>query len=145
MAYPQVPEELAGLAGPPPGAPPSIMVGGGGPTPGPPIGPEAAAGPGAGLPPELMALGGGGPEGAPPGLPPEGGEEEAPRSELDILAEMRSLATEYMDVADDDIEKKDMAKALATIQGLLAKNQQETEAAAGTSPALKGMRKALSA
>lgn len=133
------PDELLGLAGgPPPGAPPSIDIGGppGGAAAGP-AGPPMGGGPppgGGGLPPELASLMGGGDE--------EGGAES--RSEVEILGEIRDLCVEYMDVASDDIEKDKIAQVLKTVQGLFASNQQQTEAAQGTTPAMKGMAKAIS-
>lgn len=92
------------------------------------------------MPPELMALLGG--EGGPPP------EEEAEaggegRSETEVLDEIRQLCIEYMDIADDDIEKAEITKALQIVQKLFAQNQQQTEAAQGTTPALKGMAKAI--
>jgi hypothetical protein len=136
------PDELLGLAGgPPPGAPPEIQIGpegGGGPAPGGMAAPGGA--PGGGMPPELAALlgGGGGPEGGPPG----GGEGEA-RSETEVLGEIRDLCMEYMQIASDDIEKDKIAQALKIVQSLFASNQQQTEAASGTTPAMKGMARAI--
>jgi hypothetical protein len=136
-----IPEEIATMAGGPepigpPGEPPMAppAPGGGG------LPPELAGG-GGGLPPELAGLfGGGGPGGEPaPEGPPEGGQ----RGEVEILREMLDLGMEYAQVASDDIEKAKMMKAAAIIQDLLATNQQQQEAASGTTPALKGMGKAL--
>lgn len=88
------------------------------------------------MPPELAALLAG------EGGPPPGGEEE-PRGELDILDGIRQDLLEYMDVASDDIEKAKAAQALKIVQDLFAGNQKETEAASGTTPALKGMARAI--
>lgn len=131
-----VPDEIAGLAGPPGGGPPSIQVGGGGPPGGaPPPGPPG----GGGLPPELMAAlgGGGGPE-APPEEAAEGG-----GSPMDLLADARESMMSYLDQEEDDVDKAKAMQALKLIQDLFAKSQQEEEAASGTTPAMKGMRKAL--
>jgi hypothetical protein len=85
-----------------------------------------------------MALLGGGEGGPPPGGP--GGEEGGePRSEMEVLGELRDLCMEYMSVASDDIEKSKIAQALKIVQDLFAGNQQQTEAAQGTTPAMKGM------
>ena len=137
----QVPEDIANLTGPPPGAPASIPIGGPGPGPGGP----GPGGPGGGLPPELMAaLAGGGPNGGPGGGGPGAPSEGSQRSPTDVLGDMRDLAMEYLEVEQDDIDKKVGAKILHDIQSLFAKNQQDQEAAQGVTPAHRGMAKALS-
>jgi hypothetical protein len=111
------------------------------------------------MPPELLELlaGGGAPAEAPMGpaeapMPPDSGG-VAPASSsspaggqqaaIEILKQMISLAQEYVQVEPDDIDKETMTKVLSTLQGYLAKNQKESEAAMGTTPALKGMRRAM--
>lgn len=127
-------QDMMGLAaGPPPGAPPSIMVGGDQPPGG-----GGAPGMPPGLPPDMAALLGGGGEG-----PDAGG--DFPQDEVESLEDIRERMMNYMDIASDDIEKSEMAKLLAGVQKLLAKNQQEHEAASGVTPAHKGMRKAIQA
>lgn len=91
----------------------------------------------------MAALAGEG--GPPPGGPPEDeGAVPDMGSELDILDEIRVAMLAYLDHDGvDDIERAEMTKALQTVQKLLAKNQQEEEAATGTTPAMKGMRRAI--
>lgn len=137
----QVPEDIANLAGPPPGAPPSIMIGGPGGAPGQDLPPPGPGGPSGGLPPELLqALAGGG--------------NQEPASPLDALLESedegelfeagRSVLSRLMDIANDDVEKAAVASALQGLQKVFAKRQTDKEAASGTTPALRGMAKALS-
>jgi hypothetical protein len=99
--------------------------------------PGPGGGPEGGLPPELAALLGGGGEGA----SEEGGGGE--RGEQEILDSIRADLMEYMSVASDEIEKAEAAKMLQIVQKLFATAQQQTEAAQGTTPALKGMARAI--
>ena len=62
---------------------------------------------------------------------------------VDLLQNAIDLLSHYIDVEPDDIDKQTVMKALATLQGVLAKDQKESEAAAGTTPAHKGMAKAI--
>lgn len=116
----------------------------GGPPPGPPPAPP-------GLPPELMMalMGGGappglaGPGGPPPGLgPPPGPDSDAgAMSAGDHLREALKHIDAYRSQETDDEDLAAAAKMIAALQGLFAKQQKEKEAAMGTSPAIKGMRR----
>lgn len=125
--------------GPPPGPPPDMGPGG------PPMGP---GGPPGGLDPNvLMALMAGGP-GGPPGLggpggpPPDQGPPDQGGDPVDILQKMLDLYQQYMQVEPDEEDKAVAADCGAKIQKLLAKNQAQADAAMGTTPAHKFMRKA---
>ncbi len=136
-----VPEDIRNLTGPPGGGPSSIPIGGPGPVPGGPGpgGPPDLGGGAPGLPPELMAaLGGGG-----PGGPPDQGGDQLSDDPVTLLNEVIDRLSHYIDVETDDIDKQTILKALTTIQGVNAKDQKEAEAAQGTTPAHKGMAKAI--
>ena len=75
--------------------------------------------------------------------PPE--EETAEASPIEHLTTARESLTQYLTNEADDVDKAKAAAALKLIQDLFAKAQTEEEAASGTTPALKGMRRALSA
>jgi hypothetical protein len=145
-----LPPDIANLTGPPPGAPSAIPIGDGGGAPGappdlggggpPPGGPPDLGG--GGLPPELMAALSGGPGGPPPGGPPTDGG-GFPDDEVGLLRGAFDHLSRYLDVANDDADKAVIAKAIAQIQGVFAKDQKEQEAAGGVTPAHRGMAKAL--
>lgn len=102
---------------------------------------------GANLPPGVMdsinqdagSLGGGAP-GQPDQSSQNGG-----RSSVDSLRDAISALDEYRSLEADDIDLAEAAKIYAQLQKLLAKDQQEREAAMGVTPAHKGMAKAYGA
>lgn len=143
-----VPPELLGA--PPPGLP-------AGPPPGPdsggPPGPDSQVGGPGGLPPDLMAMidqhSQGGPDTPGPvdasagvATPGPGGGPNSDLSPVEALRNVISALEEYQAVEHDDIDLAEAAKVYALVQKLLAKNQSETEAAAGITPVHKGLAKA---
>lgn len=86
---------------------------------------------------EQVAPGIGGPPEEPP--PDEGG---APRGPEALRAALEMIAA-YQADEQDDIDLADAEKIRTMIQTLLAKQQKEQEAAMGTTPALKGMQRAM--
>lgn len=110
-----------------------------GPPPGLGGGPGGPGGPPPGLAEALAGLGGGGPPQAPDEAPPD---EQAPTDTVEILKQMIDLAMQYQDVEDDDVDKANVAKILAQLQGMLATEQKEKESALGVSPAVKYLSKA---
>ncbi len=99
------------------------LQGGGGAPPmgGPPPGPDTMGG---------MA--------SPPPAPAGGG------SATDILTEIKGLIQDYIDTPESDEQETAQAtKALVIIQGLLASEEKNMEAAAGTTPAHKAMAKQI--
>ncbi len=89
------------------------------------------------------ALGPGGPppEAAPPEAAPEGAGGDDP---TEILRQIVDLIQQYIaSEASDDIETAKATKILTTAQELLAEEQKQSEAAMGTTPAHKGMARAV--
>jgi ABC-type uncharacterized transport system YnjBCD substrate-binding protein len=84
-----------------------------------------------GFPPELMAAMGGGP-------PPGGGGGGSP---ADFLRDLIEHARAYQDVEQDPEDLAVVAKCIAALQQLMAKNQKEADAAVGAGPAAKYLRK----
>jgi len=80
---------------------------------------------------------GGGPGGPPPG--PDGGGGTPTEHLTTALDALHS----YLALETDDIDKAKVAKHLAGLQDVLAKDQKEQEAAGGITPVHRGMRKAL--
>ncbi len=108
-----------------------------------PIGPPpAGATPDAGaLPPgleEALGLGGGGE----PPLDEAAGPEKSP---IDYLRDAIAALDDYVDVEEDDIDIETARRTQAMLQKLLAKDQQEGEAAMGTTPAHRHMAKVYGA
>ncbi|MET0957047.1 MAG: hypothetical protein ABWZ18_00930 [Solirubrobacterales bacterium] len=62
---------------------------------------------------------------------------------VDALRTVLESIEIYQGVEQDDIDLAEAAKVYALVQKLLAKNQQETEAAMGTTSAHRGMARAL--
>jgi hypothetical protein len=73
--------------------------------------------------------------------------EEAPEkpSGPDALRAALEMVSAYQETEQDDIDLADAEKIRTMIQSLLAKQQKEQEAAMGTTPALRGMKRAMSA
>lgn len=94
--------------------------------------------------PEMMSLlQGGAQAGPPPGHPPSitiggGGSEEKP---IEILTRMIDDAKAYMSVEPDEEDKATMAQLLAKLQGYLAKDQKDREAALGNPSVTRQLRK----
>lgn len=61
---------------------------------------------------------------------------------VDLLRQALDALDQYRQAENDDIDLAEAAKIYAQIQKLLAKDQQQKEAAAGVTPAHKGMAKA---
>jgi predicted glycosyltransferase len=70
--------------------------------------------------------------------------EEKPAGPEALRAALEMVAA-YQESEEDDIDLADAEKIRTMIQTLLAKQQKEQEAAMGTTPALKGMKRAMSA
>jgi hypothetical protein len=115
---------------------------------------DGLAGLAAGPPPAadgLAGLAAGPPPGAPPSIqiggPDQGGPPDQggglPDDPVGLMQGAIDHLSKYLDVEPDDGDKLVAAKALTALQGLLAKDQKEQEAASGTTPAMKGMSKAL--
>ncbi len=103
--------------GVPPGGDPSAALGPGGPPPGPDPS-----------------------QGAPPPDPSAGGGDDP----TGILRQIVDLIQQYISSdASDDIETAKATKILTTAQELLAEEQKQGEAAMGTTPAHKGMARAV--
>jgi ABC-type uncharacterized transport system YnjBCD substrate-binding protein len=85
-----------------------------------------------GFPPELMAAMGGG------GGPPGGGGGGSP---ADFLRDLIEHARAYQDVEQDPEDLAVVAKCIAALQQLMAKNQKEADTATGVGPAAKFLRK----
>lgn len=83
------------------------------------------------------------PDGAQGGPPEDQGGGDLPESSLDLLSLVRDALMKYLMVEEDDVDKKAAAALLKGVQDLFAKDQQDEEAASGTTPAMRGMRKAL--
>lgn len=89
--------------------------------------------------------------GGPGAIDPQGGigappPMEAPeaREPSEILTEIKGLIQEYIDSDDSDEQETAQAtKALVIVQGLLASEEKNMEAAAGTTPAHKAMAKQI--
>lgn len=130
-------------------APPDLMAalqaasaGGGGAAPAP-----AAPDPsGAGLPPELMNAINNDAQTLDPSQPNPGQGHQAPQQgggdPVDNLRAALAALDDYRQNEQDEIDLAEAAKIYALIQKLLAKDQQEREAAAGVTAAHKGMAKA---
>lgn len=141
------PELLAALlggggpGGPGGAAPPDLGPGGPG---GPALGPGGPSGPDAppdGMPPSITV--GGGPGGDTPdgGAGGPGGNSE--QQALALLRRMIDLATQYIQVEPDPEDRATMSKLLATLHDYEAKDQKEADAAMGTGPAQKFMRRTV--
>ena len=77
--------------------------------------------------------------GPPPGPAPSGG-----GSATDILTQIKGLIQDYIDSDESDEQETAQAtKALVIVQGLLASEEKNMEAAAGTTPAHKAMAKQI--
>jgi hypothetical protein len=110
-------------------------------------GPAAAPAPdpsGAGLPPELMNAINNDAQTLDPSQPNPGqqGPQQQGGDPVDFLRAALDALDSYKGVEQDQIDLAEAAKIYALIQKLLAKDQQEREAAAGVTPAHKGMAKA---
>lgn len=95
----------------------------------------------------LDAIGGpGGPGGDPMGGP-QGPDASSPtQSASDILTQIKGLIQDYIDTPESDEQETAQAtKALVIVQGLLASEEKNNEAAMGTTPAHKAMAKQVNA
>jgi hypothetical protein len=129
-------------------APPDLMAalqaasaGGGGAAPAAAPTPDPS---GAGLPPELMNAINTDAQTLDPSQPNpgQGGPQQAGGDPVDNLRAALAALDDYRQNEQDEIDLAEAAKIYALIQKLLAKDQQEREAAAGVTPAHKGMAKA---
>lgn len=105
---------------------------------------------GGGLPPELMqaidqaATSGGGAAG-PTGPDPaaaQGGPTGGAQNPVEALQNVLAALEEYQGLEQDQVDLAEAAKVYALVQKLLAKDQQEREAAAGVTPVHRGLAKA---
>lgn len=129
------PELMAALqqASAPGGAP-----AGGAPAPAPAPAPtDPSAG---GLPPELMQSIDQDASQLDPSQPGQG--QQGAGQPIDFLRSALDALDQYRQAENDDVDLAEAAKIYAQIQKLLAKDQQQKEAAAGVTPAHKGMAKA---
>ncbi len=107
---------------------------------------------GAGLPPELMqaidqASQGGAPAGPMMGAdtgapPPDAGGPSGAQNPVEALQNVLAALEEYQGLEQDQVDLAEAAKVYALVQKLLAKDQQEREAAAGVTPVHRGLAKA---
>jgi fructoselysine-6-P-deglycase FrlB-like protein len=79
---------------------------------------------------------GGPPPGPPPGPPGGGGSETA-----SFLREVIQHLNGYREIEQDDEDLAAVAKVMAMLQQILAKQQKEQDAAFGSSPASKVLRR----
>lgn len=102
------------------------------------------------LPPELMAMmqGGGAPPMGGPGMPPPGmggpggPPQPPPQDETSYLKGLIDQMRQYQDYETaDDEDLATVAKCMAAIQGLIAKQQKQADMATGAGPAAKFLRK----
>jgi len=110
----------------------ALIAGAGGADAGPPEGGIGAGGPPPGMPAsiEVSDQGDQGDQGGPEARP------------ISILHQMIQLAQDYIQVEPDDVDKHTMMKVLQQLQAYLAKDQQDTEKAMGSSPAVKSLARA---
>lgn len=100
------------------------------------------------MPPELMAaLAGGagaGGGGMMPGAPPDQGStggaspEDSP---IEILRQMIDLANQYLQAEPDEVDKSQVAKILAQLQSVIAKDQADRDKVAGNPATTRILRK----
>lgn len=83
--------------------------------------------------------------GAPPDAGMGGAPPEAPAQDpSEILTQIKGLIQDYIDSPDSDEQETAQAtKALVIVQGLLASEEKNMEAASGTTPAHKAMAKQI--
>lgn len=104
-----------------------------------PAGPDASGG---ALPPELMNSINQDAQQLDPTQSGGQGQDQSGGQPIDFLRSALDALDQYRQAEQDDVDLAEAAKIYALIQKLLAKDQQEREAAAGVTPAHKGMAKA---
>jgi hypothetical protein len=112
----------------------ALIAGAGAADAGPPGGGIGAGGPPPGMPASIEVS-----DQGDTGADAGGGPEARP---ISILHQMIQLAQDYIQVEPDDVDKHTMMKVLQQLQAYLAKDQQDTEKAMGSSPAVKSLARA---